>query len=287
MSKTDQKRPAVARTLPELKAAIAGWQAAGESHALVPTMGALHDGHLALVQLARGPARRTVVSIFVNPRQFGPKEDLSRYPRDEAGDLAKLASVDCDLVWAPSPEVMYPQGFATTIVPGGAAEGLESDFRPGFFSGVATVCCKLFTQVAPTVAVFGEKDFQQLAVVRQLVRDLNLPLEIVGAPTLREADGLAMSSRNRYLSPEERKVAPAIHKAVVDVAKGKPAEKAIGYLSKGGLQGRLSHTSAMPPHSGRHPTVVPAGCWWRHGWARPASSTTSPPDLPRRLATLP
>ena len=174
-------------------------------------MGALHDGHLALVRLAREHARRVVVSIFVNPAQFGPKEDLARYPRDEAGDTAKLASVDCDLVWAPDAAAMYPQGFATRIVPEGAALGLEADVRPQFFAGVATVCCKLFAQAAPKAAVFGEKDYQQLCVVRQMVRDLNLPLDIIGAPAIREPDGLAMSSRNRYLTPDERRIAPGLH----------------------------------------------------------------------------
>src|SRR5262249_9171618 len=157
-----------------------------------PTMGALHAGHLELVRLARVHCTRAVVSIFVNPTQFAPHEDFDRYPRDEAADIAKLASIGCDLVWSPGRQEMYPQGFATRIVPAGAAEGLESEFRPHFFGGVATVCCKLFTQVTPDVAVFGEKDFQQLAVVKQMVRDLDLGLEIIGAPTVREADGLAM-----------------------------------------------------------------------------------------------
>jgi pantoate--beta-alanine ligase len=192
-------------------------------------MGALHRGHLELVQLAKVRCRRAVASVFVNPTQFAPHEDFDRYPRDEAGDLAKLASVGCDLVWAPDRAQMYPEGFATKVVPGGAAEGLESDFRPHFFAGVATVCCKLFTQVAPDVAVFGEKDYQQLAVVRQMVRDLDLPLQIAGAETVREADGLAMSSRNAYLSPEERRIAPLIHRTIGEVAvaaagSGNPAE---------------------------------------------------------------
>jgi pantoate--beta-alanine ligase len=159
-----------------------------------------------------------VVSIFVNPTQFAPHEDFERYPRDEAGDLAKLADVGCDLVWAPGRSEMYAPDFATRVVPGGAAEGLESDFRAHFFAGVATVCCKLFTQVAPDVAVFGEKDYQQLCVVKQMVRDLDLPLEIVGMATVREPDGLALSSRNAYLSAEERRVAPALHRVIAQVA---------------------------------------------------------------------
>ncbi len=219
------------RTLQDLKRRVAAWRTAGESVGLIPTMGALHEGHMQLVRLAHRRAKRCVVSIFVNPTQFAPHEDFDRYPRDEAGDLGKLGLVGCDLVWAPDKDVMYPEGFATRIVPAGAAEGLESDFRPGFFGGVATVCCKLFTQVAPDIAVFGEKDYQQLRVVRQMVSDLNLPLEIVAAPTVRESDGLAMSSRNRYLSVEDRATAPTIHRVIVSVAKaaaeGKEAAAAV------------------------------------------------------------
>ena len=206
------------RSLPPLRALLKAWRSAGESIALVPTMGALHRGHLELVRLAKARCRRAVVSIFVNPTQFAPHEDFGRYPRDEAGDLAKLATVGCDLVWGPDGSLMYPAGFATRVVPSGAAEGLESEFRPHFFAGVATVCCKLFTQVAPDVAVFGEKDYQQLCVVRQMVRDLDLPLDIVAAPTVREPDGLALSSRNAYLSPAERKAAPVLYGVVRRIA---------------------------------------------------------------------
>jgi pantoate--beta-alanine ligase len=208
----------VIRAIPDLRAQVRSWRGRGESVALIPTMGALHEGHLQLVRLARSRAKRAVVSIFVNPTQFAPHEDFERYPRDEAGDLAKLAAVGCDAVWGPTLNVMYAEGFATRIVPAGAADGLESDFRPHFFGGVATVCCKLFTQVQPDIAVFGEKDYQQLMVVTQMVRDLDLPLEIVGAPTVREADGLAMSSRNAYLSAEERRAAPTMHRAIREVA---------------------------------------------------------------------
>ena len=208
----------VIRTLTSMRELVKAWRAAGESIALIPTMGALHAGHLELVRLARERCRRTVVSIFVNPAQFAPHEDFDRYPRDEAGDLARLATVGCDLVWAPDRSEMYPEGFATRVVPAGAAEGLETDFRPHFFGGVATVCCKLFTQVAPDIAVFGQKDYQQLCVVTQMVRDLHLPLEIVGAPTVREADGLAMSSRNAYLDAAQRHIAPALHRAISKVA---------------------------------------------------------------------
>ena len=206
------------RTVSALRKVIATWRAAGETVALVPTMGALHEGHLSLVRLAKKKADRVVVSIFVNPTQFAPAEDLARYPRDEAGDVAKLASVGADLAWAPPVEEMYPEGFSTLVHPGSAAEGLEGAVRPHHFGGVATVCCKLFSQVTPDIAVFGEKDYQQLCVLRQMVRDLNLPLAIVAAPTKRERNGLALSSRNRYLPAAERSVAPALFAAISEVA---------------------------------------------------------------------
>lgn len=208
----------VLRTLPEMRALAKTWRRSDATFGLVPTMGALHAGHLQLVREVKARCRHVVVSIFVNPTQFAPHEDFDRYPRDEAGDLAKLASVGCDAVWSPNREVMYPEGFATRIVPSGAAEGLETDFRPHFFGGVATVCCKLFTQVGPDLAAFGEKDFQQLAVVRQMVRDLDLPLEILGVPTVREADGLAMSSRNAYLSAEQRAQSIAMYRVITVLA---------------------------------------------------------------------
>jgi pantoate--beta-alanine ligase len=206
------------RTIKDLRRAISGFREAGESVALVPTMGALHDGHLALVKLALKKADRAVVSIFVNPAQFAPNEDLARYPRDESGDRKKLAGMGADLIWAPTAEEMYPDGFATRIEPGGAAQGLEGEFRPHHFGGVATVCCKLFSAVTPDIAVFGEKDYQQLCVVRQMVRDLNLPLKIAALPTVREKDGLARSSRNAYLTAQERAAAPALHRALEAIA---------------------------------------------------------------------
>ncbi len=213
-------------TVKALRAIVAGWRKGGSRVALVPTMGALHAGHLELVRLARRHADKVVVSIFVNPAQFAPHEDLDRYPRTFDADLAALATIDCDLVWAPTVGEMYPSGHATRVVPAGAAEGLETDFRPHFFAGVATVCTKLFTQVAPDVAIYGEKDFQQLAVMRQIVRDLDLPMEIVGAPTVREADGLALSSRNRYLSEAERRIAPSMHAILQALAQSLGAEGA-------------------------------------------------------------
>ncbi len=211
-------KPEVVRTVAELRRVVAGWRRDGRRVALVPTMGALHRGHLALVRRAATLAERTVVSIFVNPTQFAPHEDLARYPRDEAADLAGLAAEPCDLIWAPEDAEMYPEGFATRVVPAGAALGLEADVRPHFFAGVATVCAKLFGAAAPDLAVFGEKDYQQLCVIKQMVRDLDMNLEIVAEPTVREADGLALSSRNAYLSAAERRIAPALYRVLAEVA---------------------------------------------------------------------
>lgn len=204
----------IARDLDSLRAATAALRAGGRALALVPTMGALHAGHLALVAEARRLAPATAVSIFVNPLQFAAGEDLGRYPRDEAGDLAALQDAGCDLAWLPTPRVMYPPGAATPVEVGGPAEGWEGAARPGHFRGVATVCTKLFGQTGADLAVFGEKDWQQLQVVRRAVRDLDLPVRIVGMPTVREADGLAMSSRNRFLSAAERALAPRLHRAM-------------------------------------------------------------------------
>jgi pantoate--beta-alanine ligase len=222
------RRPKVAKTVASLRRAVADWRNASETIALVPTMGALHDGHLSLVRLSRRRAGRVVVSIFVNPAQFAPAEDFSTYPRTFDSDLAALAREKTDLVWAPANvAVMYPEGFATRIAPEGPAmAGLEDAFRPDFFKGVATVVAKLFTQVAPDFAVFGEKDYQQLKVVARMARDLDLPLRVIGARTVRERDGLAMSSRNVYLSAEERAVAPVLFRVLTlcaqKIAKGRP-----------------------------------------------------------------
>jgi len=222
-------RPTVARTVPSLRRALAPFRDTGERIALVPTMGALHLGHLALVREARRRARRVVVSIFVNPTQFAPHEDFGSYPRGFAADLKALQTAKADLVWAPSAEVMYPAGFATRIEPQGAAKaGLEDKFRPHFFGGVATVVAKLFTQTAPDFALFGEKDYQQLRVVTQMAQDLDLPLKVIGVPTVREQDGLALSSRNAYLSAAERSAAPLLYlvlkTSAVRIKQGEPIE---------------------------------------------------------------
>jgi pantoate--beta-alanine ligase len=202
------------RTETDLRQAVAAWRAAGERIAFVPTMGALHAGHLSLVKLAREHASKVMASVFVNPTQFGPSEDFDRYPRQPEKDAAMLAEAGCDLLFLPAVETIYPPGSATFVEPAGAAEGLEGACRPGHFRGVATVVCALLNLVRADVAVFGEKDAQQLAVVRQMVRDLHLPVEIVPGPTVREADGLAMSSRNAYLAPEEREAATILHRAL-------------------------------------------------------------------------
>ena len=204
--------------LAALRGCVAGWRDAGERVVLVPTMGALHRGHLALMAEARRIGRRTVASIFVNPTQFGPNEDFSRYPRDLEADLALLAQAGADAAWTPDVETMYPPGFATRIEVASLSEGLCGPFRPGHFAGVATVVTKLLNQVRPDVALFGEKDFQQLRVIQQAAADLDLAVEIRGVPTVREPDGLALSSRNRYLSPEERAIAPKLHAVLADVA---------------------------------------------------------------------
>jgi pantoate--beta-alanine ligase len=213
------RSPRIIRNLPALRRTVAAFRRDGKV-ALVPTMGALHDGHLALVRLARRRARRVAVSIFVNPAQFAPHEDFARYPRDLDADLAALGKAGVDLVWAPATDAMYPADFATRIVPEGPARaGLEDAFRPHFFSGVATVVGKLLIQCSPDLAVFGEKDYQQLKVVGRLVADLDLPVKIVAAPIVREQDGLALSSRNAYLSAAQRAAAPALYRALTDCAR--------------------------------------------------------------------
>lgn len=208
----------IVRTIADLRAEIGVWRRKGQHVGLVPTMGALHEGHLSLVRRIRETCDRVVASVFVNPRQFGPSEDFAVYPRDEAGDGAKLKSVSTDLLFMPSVEEIYPAGSATKVSAPGLGDMLEGEFRPGFFTGVATVVAKLLLQVQPDAAIFGEKDYQQLQVIRRMVRDLDIPVEVIGAPTLREADGLAMSSRNAYLAPEERAIAPALYRTLKGVS---------------------------------------------------------------------
>ncbi len=213
-------RPLIVRTIPALRRATDAWRARKATIALVPTMGALHDGHLSLVRVARQRAKKVIVSIFVNPTQFAPTEDFGSYPRTWKSDLAKLTAAKVDAIWNPDVQTMYPQGFSTRIVPEGPASvGLEDRFRPHFFGGVATVVGKLFTQCRPDVAVFGEKDFQQLRVVTRMAQDLDLGVKVIGSRTVRERDGLAMSSRNVYLSEEERRTAAEIHRAMKDCAR--------------------------------------------------------------------
>ncbi|UZE51750.1 pantoate--beta-alanine ligase [Rhodopseudomonas sp. P2A-2r] len=212
--------PIVARTLPALHRALDGLRARKATLAMVPTMGALHDGHLSLVRLAKRRASKVVVSIFVNPAQFAPTEDFGAYPRTWKADMAKLAAEGVDLVWNPDVKIMYPPGFATRIITEGPAiAGLEDRFRPHFFGGVATVVAKLFGQCRPDLALFGEKDFQQLKVVTRMAADLDLGVKVTGVPTVRERDGLAMSSRNVYLAPAERAAAPELYRAMKATAK--------------------------------------------------------------------
>jgi len=210
---------AIVRTVADLRAKVRAWKASGERVALVPTMGALHDGHLSLVTLAKTKAERVVASVFVNPTQFGPNEDFDAYPRGEARDAELLDSVGCDLLYAPSVAEMYPPGFSTTVSVTGVSEPLDGAARPGHFAGVATVVTKLLMQCGPDVAVFGEKDYQQLQVIKRFVRDLDIPVEILGAPTSRLEDGLARSSRNAYLSEAEREVAGRMNLALADAVR--------------------------------------------------------------------
>jgi len=222
----------VARTISQLRRAVLPWRTAAEKIALVPTMGALHGGHFALVRAAGRCARHVVVSIFVNPAQFAPHEDLASYPRRFETDIAALKELGADLVWAPSIQVMYPTGFATGIVPAGPATvGLEDKFRPHFFAGVATVVGKLLIQCMPDFAMFGEKDYQQLKVISQMAKDLDLSARIIAIPTVREKDGLALSSRNAYLSARERAIAPALNRVLKEcagkIARGEPLQQVL------------------------------------------------------------
>ena len=231
------RSPMIVRTVPALRRAVDGLRAKTASIALVPTMGALHDGHVSLVRLAKRRAKRVIVSIFVNPTQFAPTEDFSSYPRTWKADVARLAAEGVDAIWNPDVKAMYPDGFATRIVPEGPAiVGLEDRFRPHFFGGVATVVGKLFTQVRPDFAIFGEKDFQQLRVVTRMAGDLDLGVKVIGSRTVRERDGLAMSSRNVYLSPEERRTAPVLYRAMKESAKRLRAGEDLEAAMAGGTE---------------------------------------------------
>lgn len=231
-------------TVAELRQQLAAWRAAGERVAFAPTMGNLHAGHIDLIHAARTHATRVVASVFVNPLQFGPTEDFGRYPRTLPDDAEKLQAAGCDLLFAPSVEAMYPHGLplTTTVQVSEVSEGLEGEFRPGHFAGVATVVNVLFNLVQPDVALFGEKDWQQLAVISRMVRDLHLPITIVGVPTRREASGLAMSSRNQYLSPQERGTASVLYATLVTIAHElQQGSRDFSGLEQAGLQALAAH----------------------------------------------
>src|SRR6266446_4404511 len=229
------RSPMIVRTVPALRRALDSIRAKNNTTALVPTMGALHDGHVSLVRQAKRRAKRVIVSIFVNPTQFAPTEEFGSYPRTWKADLARLAAENVDLIWNPDVKTMYPDGVATRILTEGpATAGLEDRFRPHFFGGVTTVVGKLFTQVRPDFAVFGEKDFQQLRVVTRMARDLDLGVRVIGSKTVRERDGLAMSSRNVYLSAEERRLASELHRAMKQsAARLKAGEEIVPAMAAG------------------------------------------------------
>jgi pantoate--beta-alanine ligase len=255
------RSPIVARNIPALHRALDRLRLRKATVALVPTMGALHDGHVSLVRLAKRRAAKVVVSIFVNPAQFAPSEDFGSYPRTWKSDVARLAAEDVDLIWNPDVKTMYPSGFATRIVPEGpAVVGLEDRFRPHFFGGVATVVGKLFTQVGPDVAIFGEKDFQQLRVVARMAGDLDLGVKVVGSRTVRERDGLAMSSRNVYLSAEERQAAPVLYRAMKESVRRLRAGDDVAAAMAGGAQMITAAGFALDYFEVRHAeTLAPIG----------------------------
>jgi pantoate--beta-alanine ligase len=247
------RRPMIVRTVPALRSALEGLRARKATIALVPTMGALHEGHVSLIRLAKRRAAKVVVSIFVNPTQFAPSEDFSSYPRTWKADVARLAAENVDLIWNPGVKTMYPDGFATKILTEGpAVAGLEDRFRPHFFGGVSTVVGKLFTQVRPDFAVFGEKDFQQLRVVTRMACDLDLGVKVIGSRTVRERDGLAMSSRNVFLSPEQRRIAPELYRAMKESARRLRAGDAVETAMAVGAQLIVSAGFALDYFEVRH-----------------------------------
>ena len=264
----------IVRNVADLRAAIAAARKNGSKIGLVPTMGSLHEGHLSLVRAAKQRRPFVVATLFVNPKQFAPHEDFDRYPRDEAGDAKQLASAGCDLLFAPERSVMYPEGFATSVLVSSVSTMLEGQMRPHFFGGVATVVTKLLLQTLPDAAFFGEKDYQQLLVIKQLARDLDIPVEIVGCPTVREHDGLAMSSRNAYLSADERRIATrlnaVLHDAIKALHDNTPVDavetEATRHLSAAGFTSidyvavRNANT-LQPITSSAEPTRILAAAW--------------------------
>ncbi len=231
------RQPLIVRTLPALRRALAELRGRKATTALVPTMGALHDGHLALVRTAKARADKVIVSIFVNPAQFAPHEDFGSYPRTWKADVAKLAAEKVDLIWNPDVAAMYPEGFSTRIAPEGpATAGLEDKFRPHFFGGVATVVGKLFAQCRPDVALFGQKDYQQLKVVTRMALDLDLGVKVIGMATVREREGLAMSSRNVYLTPEQRQTATVLFRTMKDTKKRLRAGEGLAAVMAAGTE---------------------------------------------------
>jgi pantoate--beta-alanine ligase len=264
----------IVRTVQALREAVAAWRAQGLSVGLVPTMGALHEGHLSLVRRARQISDRVCVTLFVNPKQFSPNEDLDRYPRDETADVAKLEAEGAHLLFAPGLQEVYPPGFATSVTVAGLGEGLCGDRRPDFFRGVATVVTKLLLQSLPDLAMFGEKDYQQLQVVKRLVKDLDIPVRIEAAPTVREPDGLALSSRNAYLSAEQRRIAPALYRAMLAVADAVAAGASVAEATANGREAlvragfdRIDYLEVRdaetlePPERIERPARVLAAAW--------------------------
>lgn len=275
---------AILRTVAELRATIAEWRRTGGRVAVVPTMGALHEGHLSLVRAALEKSDRVIVTLFVNPKQFNNAGDLAAYPRTEEADAAKLAPLGAHLLYAPDVHEMYPDGFATTVTVSGVSEGLCGAFRPGHFDGVATVVAKLFLQTGADMAFFGEKDFQQLHVVRRMARDLDIPIAIIPCPTVREPDGLALSSRNVRLSPREREVAPKLASVLFDAAKqiagGVPVDKVVvgarsAIVEAGYSRVEYFELRAEEDLAPMYELDRSAACWLPPGSARHGSSTMS------------